>query len=140
LLNRAEQEVRSSDQPRFNMEMALLRLMHMRKLVPLTELLQGARGVQAAQGARGAQGTVGAQGVQGAQGARGARGAQGAQGLRAPAARTGPATSGRMTSRPPAGAARAAGVPPSAVAAVEPGRSYKDALLSAIKTSKPTFY
>ena len=43
LLTKAEQEVRVSDQPRFNLEMALLRLMHLRKLVPLTELLAGAR-------------------------------------------------------------------------------------------------
>ncbi len=39
LLTKAEQEIRSSDQPRYNMEMALLRLMHLRKLVPLSELL-----------------------------------------------------------------------------------------------------
>jgi DNA polymerase-3 subunit gamma/tau len=41
LLTKAEQEIRVSDQPRFNLEMALLRLMHLRKLVPLTELLSG---------------------------------------------------------------------------------------------------
>ncbi len=35
LLTRAEQEVRVSEQPRYNLEMALLRLMHLRKLVPL---------------------------------------------------------------------------------------------------------
>lgn len=45
LLTKAEQEVRISDQPRYNLEMALLRLMHLRKLVPLTELLSGTRGV-----------------------------------------------------------------------------------------------
>ncbi|MDO8677646.1 MAG: DNA polymerase III subunit gamma/tau [Acidobacteriota bacterium] len=39
LLTKAEQEVRISDQPRYNLEMALLRLMHLRKLVPLGELL-----------------------------------------------------------------------------------------------------
>jgi len=43
LLTKAEQEVRVSDQPRYNLEMALLRLMHLRKLIPLTELLTGAR-------------------------------------------------------------------------------------------------
>ena len=43
LLTKAEQEVRVSDQPRYNLEMALLRLMHLRKLVPLTELLAGGR-------------------------------------------------------------------------------------------------
>ena len=41
LLTKAEQEIRVSDQPRYNLEMALLRLMHMRKLVPLSELLAG---------------------------------------------------------------------------------------------------
>jgi DNA polymerase III subunit gamma/tau len=41
LLTKAEQEVRVSDQPRYNLEMALLRLMHLRKLVPLTDLLGG---------------------------------------------------------------------------------------------------
>jgi len=39
LLTKAEQEIRVSDQPRYNLEMALLRLMHLRKLVPLGELL-----------------------------------------------------------------------------------------------------
>ena len=43
LLIKAEQEIKLSDQPRYSMEMALLRLMHLRKLVPLAELL-GARG------------------------------------------------------------------------------------------------
>jgi len=42
LLTKAEQEVRVSDQPRYNLEMALLRLMHLRKLVPLSDLLSGA--------------------------------------------------------------------------------------------------
>ena len=42
LLTKAEQEIRVSDQPRYNLEMALLRLMHLRKLAPLAELLSGA--------------------------------------------------------------------------------------------------
>jgi DNA polymerase III subunit gamma/tau len=41
-LTKTEQEIRISDQPRFNLEMALLRLMHLRKLVPLSDLLSGA--------------------------------------------------------------------------------------------------
>jgi DNA polymerase III subunit gamma/tau len=40
LLTHAEQEIRGSDQPRFNMEMALLRLMHLRKLVPLADMIE----------------------------------------------------------------------------------------------------
>ncbi len=41
---RAEQDVRVSDQPRFQLEMALLKLMHLRKLLPLAELLEGGGG------------------------------------------------------------------------------------------------
>ena len=41
---RAEGEIRSAAQPRYHLEMALLRWMHLRKLVPLADLLQ-ARGV-----------------------------------------------------------------------------------------------
>ena len=43
---RAEAEIRSAAQPRYHLEMALLRWMHLRKLVPLSELLQG-RGASA---------------------------------------------------------------------------------------------
>ena len=43
---RAEAEIRSAAQPRYHLEMALLRWMHLRKLLPLTDLLQG-RGVPA---------------------------------------------------------------------------------------------
>ncbi|MGQ0732822.1 MAG: DNA polymerase III subunit gamma/tau [Acidobacteriota bacterium] len=54
-LTRAEQEVKQSDQPRFHMEMALLRLMHLRKLVPLADLLKaGGSGTTSASSASGA--------------------------------------------------------------------------------------
>jgi DNA polymerase-3 subunit gamma/tau len=49
LLTKAEQEVRVSDQPRFNLEMALLRLMHLRKLVPLSDLLAASGSVARSQ-------------------------------------------------------------------------------------------
>ncbi len=39
-ITRAETEIRSAAQPRYHLEMALIRWMHLRKLVPLTELLQ----------------------------------------------------------------------------------------------------
>jgi DNA polymerase III subunit gamma/tau len=41
LLSRAEFEIRGAAQPRYHLEMSLLRWIHMRKLVPLTELLGG---------------------------------------------------------------------------------------------------
>ena len=41
LLARAEFEIRGSGQPRYYFEMALLKWIHLRKLVPLTDLLEG---------------------------------------------------------------------------------------------------
>ena len=41
VLTRAEFEIRSATQPRYNFEVAMLRWMHLRKLVPLTELIDG---------------------------------------------------------------------------------------------------
>ena len=40
LLANAEQEIRNASQPRYHFEMVLLKWMHLRKLVPLTELMQ----------------------------------------------------------------------------------------------------
>ena len=41
VLGRAEFEIRGAAQPRYHFEMALLKWIHLRKLVPLTELLEG---------------------------------------------------------------------------------------------------
>jgi DNA polymerase-3 subunit gamma/tau len=41
LLTEAEQEIKVASHPRYYLEMALLRWMHLRKLVPLMELLEG---------------------------------------------------------------------------------------------------
>jgi DNA polymerase-3 subunit gamma/tau len=58
VLTKTEQDIRASDQPRYSLEMALLRLMHLRKLVPLAELLaSGASGANAG-GARSASPTA----------------------------------------------------------------------------------
>jgi DNA polymerase-3 subunit gamma/tau len=40
LLGETEQEIRTSSHPRYHFEMALLRWMHLRKLMPLTELVE----------------------------------------------------------------------------------------------------
>ncbi len=39
VLSKAESDIRNAAQPRYHLEMSLLRLIHLRKLVPLTELL-----------------------------------------------------------------------------------------------------
>ena len=41
VLSAAEQDIRTAAQPRYHFEMALLKWMHLRKLVPLADLLQG---------------------------------------------------------------------------------------------------
>jgi DNA polymerase-3 subunit gamma/tau len=41
LLTRTEQEIRASAQPRYNFEMALLRWIHLRKLIPIEDLITG---------------------------------------------------------------------------------------------------
>jgi DNA polymerase-3 subunit gamma/tau len=42
LLTRAESEIRGAAQPRYHLEMALLRWMHLRKLMPIEDLIAGA--------------------------------------------------------------------------------------------------
>ena len=67
VLTKAEYEIRSSMQPRYHLEMALLRWLHLRKLVPLTDLIEQMKGgapparLQAAHasGLAGAAGRVG---------------------------------------------------------------------------------
>jgi DNA polymerase III gamma/tau subunit len=44
LLTKADTDIRTAVQPRYHLEMALLRWIHLRKLVPLTELLAGVGG------------------------------------------------------------------------------------------------
>lgn len=144
LLTRAEQEIRASDQPRYNLEMALVRLMHLRKLVPLADLI-----AQADSGSR-----------PGPTGPRGgapltSRGPSGpatvASAARAPA----PAPAPRFVARPaPAPAAtreaggatlagppgRDEGGPDGGGASGAANRSVKDAFLAEVKAAKVFFY
>jgi DNA polymerase-3 subunit gamma/tau len=64
VLAKAELEIRGSQQPRYHLEMALLRWIHLRKLVPLTELIQqmdgGGRPAAPKPGSRFASGEGGA--------------------------------------------------------------------------------
>jgi DNA polymerase-3 subunit gamma/tau len=115
VLTKAEQEIRTSDQPRYNLEMALLRLMHMRKLTPLADLILGATGAPRALGAPGAVRSTGA-----------------------PVHRTSAPAPGAPVHRtePAARSAPGAPVAPGAVS----GPDLKDAFLSQIKAAKVFFY
>src|SRR4029079_17896755 len=95
VLAKAEQDVRAASQARYALEMALVKWIHLRKLVPMSELIAGLES-----GAQGALGALGARGAQGAQGARGAQGASGAQG--APTFSARPSTLAARAAAPPA--------------------------------------
>jgi len=116
LLTRTEQEVRVSDQPRYNLEMGLLRLMHLRKLVPLGELL-GLAEKTPARPALAPRAPVAA-----------------------PARPTAPVPL-RAAAPVPAKPAPAAPPPAAKPASASAGDgSLKDAFLSEIKSAKSTFY
>ena len=56
LLTRAETDIRAAAQPRYHLEMALLRWMHLRKLVPIEDLIAKAAGPAPSTATRQAQG------------------------------------------------------------------------------------
>jgi DNA polymerase III subunit gamma/tau len=129
LLSNAEQEIRTASHPRYYFEMLLLRWMHLRKLVPLTELMD-----QLGSGAKGASGAIGA--------TRGAIAPTAP--LAKPAAPVAPTKSQLAPVAPPAKP-----IAPLAPAAKEPiaptakpanAPNLKDSLLHEIKTGKPFFY
>ena len=116
LLGRAEFEIKSASHPRYHFEMTLLRWMHLRKLVPLTELLLGA----GAQGAR----------VSAPAGAR-------ASSPAAPVRPAAPAPAS-LPARAPAPAAQAPA--PARAPAQDSGSSFKDSFLAEVRAGKQFFY
>ncbi len=136
LLTRAETDIRSAAQPRYHLEMALLRWIHLRKLVPIEELIAQVPGVASAVVASGFSRT--------------SRPAESVKAVVAPAA----VTSGSSRTSPPAASPVVASgfsrtSPPAAPPVVASGFSrtsplaevnLKDALLAEIRTSKAVFY
>jgi DNA polymerase-3 subunit gamma/tau len=123
---RAEFDVRHSDHPRFQLEMALVRLMHLRKLVPLAELLDG--------GARPAN-----PGARPTAPAAPARASQPAP-RPTPAVRGGAAPVAPRAAAPPAAAAAAPSSPaPSPSPAGAPDAA-RDQFLAAIRAGKQFFF
>ena len=114
LLTRAEQEIRSAAQPRYHLEMALLRWIHLRKLVPIEDLIAGA-------------GDGGSNRLRPAAAVRQSGATAEGSALRTPA----PARSAV------AAPVRAEQAPPSAPPA---SGNFKDALLAEIRKAKMAFY
>jgi len=111
LLTRTEQEIRASAQPRYNFEMALLRWIHLRKLIPIEDLIAG-KTTPAAASPR-----------------------------PAPAAAAKPAPPVAKPARPvksePAAASESE---PATSAASDVSRTFKDAFLAEIRKNKVAFY
>jgi DNA polymerase-3 subunit gamma/tau len=128
VLAQAEQDVKASDQPRYTVEMALLRLMYLRKLTPLSDLIKrlesGAGGTATARGASASLDVGNAVPVRTTPTARPGR-------IESPAF-------GRKTPAPaaPAAAASPSAPPPAPVSPAE----LKDAFLNQLKASKVFFY
>ena len=118
LLTRAEAEVRTAAQPRYHLEMALLRWIHLRKLVSIEDLIAGS-GFGAAPGP-----------------------SRTLPSKPAPAARPpAPSATAAPAARPaPAPAAASAAAPPAPAAAGNLPNSLKDALLAEIRKAKAVFY
>jgi len=152
VLTKAEQDIRTSSQPRYHLEMALLRWIHLRKLVSIEDLIAGAPAVRGAgaptaaakpagSAARAADvaapPTVRGAGLSAPAAARGA-------GVSAPAAvrEAGAAVRGAGLSGPPASASTPTAAPVKAAPAGPPASnaSFKDAFLAEIRKSKVAFY
>ena len=144
LLSKAEQEIRTAAHPRYYFEMVLLRWMHLRKLVPLADLL-----APLAEGAKGAMGAMGASGAKGAiapVAPTRSHVAPTAKEVIAPTSSQLAPTSGQVapTRSQVAPAAKESVAPtespiaPTGKGAVAP--SLKDALLNEIRAGKPFFY
>jgi DNA polymerase-3 subunit gamma/tau len=118
LLTRAEAEVRTAAQPRYHLEMALLRWIHLRKLVSIEDLIAGS-GFGAAPGP-----------------------SRTLPSKPAPAARPpAPSATAAPAARPaPAPAAASAAAPPAPAAAGNLPNSFRDALLAEIRKAKAVFY
>src|SRR5438045_5737792 len=122
VLSRAEFEIRSASQPRYHLEMALLRWIHLRKLVSIEDLIAGAPAGRAS-GA-----PIPAAKPAASAPARGANGA-------APPAVRGAGPSSASAPKPAAAPVKTAPAAPPASNA-----SFKDAFLAEIRKSKVAFY
>ena len=139
LLTRAEQDIKSAAQPRYQLEIALLRWIHLRKLMPIEDLIAGAGAQRAA--------------TEFARPAAPARLAP-ARVEQAPPVRASapvPARSAPAPPAPPSLAAQAARAAANIAAVPEPKPSvapapksvvpdFKDALIAEIKKTKAVFY
>ena len=145
VLARAEQDMRNAAHPRYHFEMALLRWMHVRKLVPLTELLDQMAGGGAPRGAAPAAASRLQPPAPRPSVAPAAPAIVAGQPARTPAPPRVPASAPESRSAAPAKPAAGRSGPPESAAGPAPAGSggaagLKDALLAEIRSGKSFFY
>jgi len=123
LLGETEQEIRNSSHPRYHFEMALLRWMHLRKLVPLTELMEQLGAGRLASAASAGPPVRPVLPVKSG-----------------PPAKATSAAAPAVARTPPAPAPAAARTPPPPAPAVAADGPLKDAFLGEIRAAKTFFY
>jgi DNA polymerase-3 subunit gamma/tau len=133
LLTRAESDIRTATQPRYQLEMALLRWIHLRKLVPIEDVIAGLGSAPARPG--------------GAELARpGGRPAAPIRAEQAPSLRAKPAPGGSLADRAEQIAKRVSPAAQSVEAEIAPrptsppSDNFKDALVAEIRKAKAVFY
>ena len=119
LLTRAEQDIRGAAQPRYHLEMALVRWIHLRKLVPIEDLIAGA----------------GSGAGSGQTRAPIAKAPAPAPALKPASTAVAPARSSPATAPP----SHPAPAPPETASGTAPG-FFKDGLLAEIRKTKAVFY
>jgi len=143
LLAKAEQDVRAASQPRYALEMALVKWIHLRRLVPIGDLIAGLEkgGLSTSSPPRGSGGTSSAATQRPSSTTFGSRptfGARPAPGTSAPAA--GPASAPAVAGRPapPASAAQAPATPSEAGGPLP--ADFKNRFLAEVQRTNKTFY
>ena len=149
VLAKAEQDIRNASQPRYHLEMALLRWMHLRKLVPLTDLLdqmsgsspRGSSGPPSAKASASAPRSTPAPAPRAAVQAPPTGSSKPAPS--ASSTRSTPPAASRSAATPPAGPASSAGASPAA--SPVGGRAVKtsalkDELLEEVRSKRGFFY
>ncbi len=141
LLTRAEQEIKSAAQPRYHLEMALLRWIHLRKLVSIEDLIAGA-GMQAAPRTSPPAPHSAPPASRTAAPAPAPRSSHPAPRTPQPAPRGSDTAGPSLAAQAARAAANVAATPAGPVSSrtVEPSANFKDVLLAEIKKVKGVFY
>ena len=152
LLSKAELDIRNASQPRYHFEMMLLRWMHLRKLVPLTEWMaqMGAGGgVNLASAGPGSTPALPAARPPARRAIAASKPRAAARTVTSPAAGAPAARSAPAAAAPTAASATAPGTVPATVRTTEPatasstsveGSQLKDAFLAEVRGGKGFFY